>query len=112
MSAVDKLLALGAQSVAGDLIWKGKVLGQSRNGIFSITPDGEAALEIEDAVVIERPAAPDTEPQPVAKPAAKRTPAKKVAAPVEPEPQEAAEAGTTAEPASLDADLDDLLKDL
>ena len=53
MSNADKLIALGAHSVAGDLIWKNKVLGSMRNGDFIPTEDGLALLEqdIEDAVI-------------------------------------------------------------
>ena len=53
MSNVDKLIALGAQAVGGDLVWKGQLLGQFRNGEFLITPEGEAAMNIEDVEVRE-----------------------------------------------------------
>ena len=53
MSNVDKLIALGAQAVGGDLVWKGQLLGQFRNGEFIITPEGEDALNIEDVEVRE-----------------------------------------------------------
>ena len=51
MDDVEKLLALGAESVAGDLLWKHKVMGTSRNGVFQVTPEGLAALEIVDVEV-------------------------------------------------------------
>lgn len=51
MSNLEKLMALGAQPVAGDLVWKHKVLGQFRNGDFAISPDGIAALDVEDVEV-------------------------------------------------------------
>lgn len=57
MSNYDKLKALGADIVGGDLIWKHKVLGSFRNGDLVLTEDGLAALEIEDAVVVTKPAA-------------------------------------------------------
>lgn len=53
MSNVDKLIALGAQAVGGNLVWKGQLLGQFRSGEFIITPEGEAALNIEDVEVRE-----------------------------------------------------------
>lgn len=53
MSNVDKLIALGAQAVGGDLVWKGQLLGQFRHGEFIITPEGEAAMLIEDVEVRE-----------------------------------------------------------
>ena len=53
MSNVDKLIALGAQAVGGELVWKGQLLGQFRNGEFIITPEGEDALNIEDVEVRE-----------------------------------------------------------
>ena len=52
MSNVDKLLALGAEVVAGDVLWKHKVLGRFRNGEFIPTEEGLKALEIEDAVEV------------------------------------------------------------
>lgn len=56
MTNVEKLQALGADIVGGDLIWKHKVLGSFRNGDLQLTADGEAALEIEEAVVVTKPA--------------------------------------------------------
>lgn len=52
MSNVDKLLALGAEVVAGDVLWKHKVLGRFRNGEFIPTEEGLKALEIDDAVEV------------------------------------------------------------
>jgi hypothetical protein len=58
MSNFEKLTALGAQVVGGDLIWKHKVLGHFRNGDLHLTADGTAALDIEDAQVKEPTPAP------------------------------------------------------
>jgi hypothetical protein len=52
MSNVDKLLALGAEIVAGDVLWKHKVLGRFRNGEFIPTEEGLKALDIDDAVEV------------------------------------------------------------
>jgi hypothetical protein len=53
MSNVDKLLALGAYSCGGDLIWKNKVMGHMRDGDFVLTEEGKAvlAMDIEDVEV-------------------------------------------------------------
>lgn len=82
MSAFDKLSAMGAHVIGGDLILKHKVLGHFRNGDLHLTEEGQKMLEIDDVVVKE-----DT---PAAKPAARaprapRAPrtAKTAAAPVE-----------------------------
>ena len=55
MSNADKLIAVGAQVVGGDLIWKHKVLGHFRNGDFTITEEGQKVLaqDIEDDEVKE-----------------------------------------------------------
>jgi len=79
MSNFEKLTALGADVVGGDLIYKHKVLGHFRDGDLHLTEEGQKMLEIDDAVV--------KEDAPAAKPAA-RTPrapraAKAAAAPVE-----------------------------
>ena len=79
MSAFDKLSAMGAHVIGGDLILKHKVLGHFRNGDLHLTDEGQKMLEIDDVVV--------KEDVPAAKPAA-RTPrapraAKTAAAPVE-----------------------------
>lgn len=50
MSQEENLLALGAVCVAGDLIWKNKSMGQTRNGVFTISQDGLDALSVEDVV--------------------------------------------------------------
>ena len=81
MSNADKLIAVGAQVVGGDLIYKHKVLGHFRNGDLHLTDEGQKMLEIDDVVVKEdvpkttRPArrtakaaAPATEPTPEADP--------------------------------------------
>lgn len=55
MSNADKLIAIGAQVVGGDLIWKHKVLGHFRDGDFTLTDDGKKVLDqdIEDVEVKE-----------------------------------------------------------
>ena len=81
MSNADKLIAVGAQVVGGDLIYKHKVLGHFRNGDLHLTDEGQKMLEIDDVVVKEdvpkttRPArrtakaaAPAAEPTPEADP--------------------------------------------
>lgn len=74
MSNVDKLVALGAYSCAGDLLWKGKVMGQLRNGELILTEDGKEALAMDVTDVV---AKEDVKP---AKPAAKTAPRKRAAA--------------------------------
>lgn len=70
MSNADKLVALGAYSCAGDLMWKGKVMGQLRNGDLILTADGLSALsmDVTDVVAKEdrpkRARAPKAEPAP------------------------------------------------
>lgn len=51
MSTLDKLIAMGAQAVGGDLILKHKSMGQFRNGEFYPSIDGLAMAEIDDAVI-------------------------------------------------------------
>lgn len=79
MSAFEKLSAMGADVIGGDLIYKHKVLGHFRNGDLHLTDEGQKMLEIDDVVV--------KEDVPAAKPAARapRAPraAKAAAAPVE-----------------------------
>jgi hypothetical protein len=59
MSTLDKLLALGASAVGGDLIYKHKSLGQFRNGDFYPSAEGLALAEIDDVVIkSETPPAP------------------------------------------------------
>ena len=59
MSNFEKLTAMGAEVVGGDLIFKHKVLGHFRNGDLHMTEDGQKMLEIDDVVVKEdvKPAA-------------------------------------------------------
>jgi hypothetical protein len=47
VSAIEKLMALGAESCGGDLIWKRKLMGKMRNGVLDLTADGEAALAMD-----------------------------------------------------------------
>ena len=79
MSNFEKLTALGADVVGGDLIYKHKVLGHFRSDDLHLTEDGQKMLDIDDVVV--------KEDVPAAKPAARapRAPraAKAAAAPVE-----------------------------
>lgn len=63
MTNEQKLLALGAESVGGDLILRHKVAGRYRNGDFFVTEDGLKMLQaesVEDATVVPavEPAAP------------------------------------------------------
>lgn len=64
---VKHLLELGAQSVGGKLMYRQKVLGTMKNGIFQITSDGEQMLNVVDAVVVDSQAsAAPTVAQPTA----------------------------------------------
>ena len=47
MSNVDKLVALGAYSCGGELLWKNRVMGQLRNGDLVLTEDGKQALAMD-----------------------------------------------------------------
>lgn len=47
MSNADKLVALGAQCVGGDLIYKHKVLGTFRYGDFVMTPEGKELIDMD-----------------------------------------------------------------
>lgn len=60
MNNLEKLLALGAEVVAGDVLWKHKHLGSLRNGDLTLTEEGVKALDIVDVEVKEvvEPAAP------------------------------------------------------
>lgn len=51
MTNLDRLLALGADVVAGELIWKNKSLGRFRHGEFFISDEGMQALNIENVEV-------------------------------------------------------------
>jgi hypothetical protein len=51
MSTLDKLIAMGATAVGGDLVLKHKSMGQFRNGEFYPSIDGLAMAEIDDAVI-------------------------------------------------------------
>lgn len=55
---LDKLLAIGATAVAGEVIWKHKTLGKLVNGDFHLTDEGKAVLEqdITDVEFVEKPA--------------------------------------------------------
>ena len=48
MSNLDKLVAKGAYSCGGELLFKNKVMGQLRYGEFFISVAGKAELEISD----------------------------------------------------------------
>ena len=48
MSDLEKLIAKGAYSVAGELVFKNKVMGKLRDGEFFVSDDGMAELQIED----------------------------------------------------------------
>lgn len=60
MTNLEKLLALGAEIVAGDVLWKHKHLGFLRNGDLTLTEEGIKALDVVDVEVKEvvEPAAP------------------------------------------------------
>ena len=73
MSNFEKLTAMGADIVGGDLVFKHKVLGHFRNGDLHLTEEGNKMLEVDDVEVKEDKAA---------KPAAKKT-SKKAAEPVD-----------------------------
>jgi hypothetical protein len=53
MSNFDKLAALGAECVGGDVVYKHKLLGRVRNGDLQLTEDGLKMLDVEDVVVKE-----------------------------------------------------------
>ena len=50
MTESEQLIAKGAHSVAGDIFHRHTILGTTRDGVFSITPEGQAFLEVEDVV--------------------------------------------------------------
>lgn len=85
MSNFEKLTAMGADVVGGDLILKHKVLGHFRNGDLHLTEEGQKMVAVDDVVVKE-----DAPAAPAAKPAAKAAPRRRAAAetkPVEALPQ-------------------------
>lgn len=55
---LDKLLAIGATAVAGEVIWKHKTLGKLVDGNFHLTDEGKAILDqdITDVEFVEKPA--------------------------------------------------------
>ena len=53
MSNLDKLVAKGAYSCGGELLFKNKVMGRLRNGEFFVTEEGLAELEVSDVEVRE-----------------------------------------------------------
>lgn len=53
MSNLDKLVAKGAYSCGGELLFKNKVMGRLRDGEFYISPEGLAELEVSDVEVKE-----------------------------------------------------------
>lgn len=56
MDNVEKLLELGAVSVAGDLLLNGKIVAQARDGELTLTEDGKAVLESITADQVAEPA--------------------------------------------------------
>lgn len=100
MKDVDKLLAAGAESVAGDLILNRKVVANLRNNQVMLTPEGVevlASLEAaEDKPAEDKPADPAPRKQRVKK-------VEPVAVEPEPEPEVSAEDQTPS--------LDELLAD-
>jgi hypothetical protein len=93
MTNTDKLLALGAYSCGGDLIWKQKVVGRMRDGDLILTEDGVEALAMDVTDVVAK------EDKPKAAKGLKAPQAPKAAAPA-PAPEVPA-----AEP-ELDADIE------
>lgn len=53
MSNLDKLVAKGAYSCGGELLFKNKVMGSLRNGEFHISEAGLAELQVDDVEVKE-----------------------------------------------------------
>lgn len=53
MSILERLLAKGAYSCAGDLILRNVTMGHFRNGDFTPTAEGLKEVEIEDVEVVE-----------------------------------------------------------
>lgn len=53
MSNFDKLTAMGADIVGGDLLLKHKVLGHFRNGDLVLTEEGVKMLAVDDVVAKE-----------------------------------------------------------
>lgn len=55
---LDKLLAIGATAVAGEVIWKHKTLGKLVDGNFHLTDEGKVVLDqdITDVEFVEKPA--------------------------------------------------------
>lgn len=53
MTNAEKMIDMGAYCVAGDLIYKNKVLGSMRNGDLQLTQEGKDFLDrdISDAVI-------------------------------------------------------------
>lgn len=56
MSDIDTLLARGAQSVAGDIVFKNKSMGRLIDGAFVPSADGLAELDTIDVDADEKPA--------------------------------------------------------
>lgn len=52
------LWARGADPVGGDLMLRNKIVGTYRNGVFALTEDGLAELEVDEIEVVEVKAAP------------------------------------------------------
>lgn len=53
MSNLDKLVAKGAYSCGGVLLFKNKIMGRLRSGEFFISEEGLAELEVSDVEVRE-----------------------------------------------------------
>lgn len=71
MSNDKKLIERGAQSVAGNLLLRNKIVGLYNNGDFSITEDGLSELEVVDVEAKPvKPAAPPKAPKAPSKKAA------------------------------------------
>lgn len=50
---LEILMQRGAQCVGGDVVFRNKSMGRLRNGVFDISSDGLAELEITDVDAVE-----------------------------------------------------------
>lgn len=103
MSNLDKLVALGAYSCGGELLYKQKTVGHFRNGDFALTEDGQELLDQDITDVVVKRETPTAVERPARAPKAKK------AAEAVPEPEVTAEPATEAP--SLSDELDNLLGD-
>ena len=50
---LDQLMARGAQCSAGDIVLRNVSMGRLKNGVFAITPEGEAELGVLEVEAVE-----------------------------------------------------------